>query len=355
MNMNARILSNTLLICSLIVFSVSGQNLLLNGGFESPEVPTNTYQSDIPSNWGSGGGPIYLFNGSPSSSWPQPEEGEQYVDIGNESIDGPLFQTFTVTNQGLYLLRWYDNTGQNGLTTSPYSAMVFSPTHTIIMSNNYDAFHASGSWMARTNAIVLLSGTYTLQFQAEGVYNGLDTLLDNVSLMRDNVMITMQPQSQVGYYGGSATFSVVATNGLPPLSYQWWFTNSMQIPGATNAMRIPGATNATLAMTDLQFTNAGAYSVVVSDSVGDSIPSSNANLIVNPAGVSLALFPGLIISGVVGSNYVIQSTTNLNITNSWMTVANLTLLSPVELWVDTNTDASLPANPHRFYHVLLGH
>jgi hypothetical protein len=60
------------------------------------------------------------------------------------------------------------------------------------------------------------------------------------------------------------------------------------------------------------------------------------------------------ISGVIGYSYVIQASTNLASTNAWTTLADLTLTQPVQLWVDTNADASLPANPHRFYQVLPG-
>jgi len=34
--------------------------------------------------------------------------------------------------------------------------------------------------------------------------------------------------------------------------------------------------------------------------------------------------------------------------------ANLTLEAPVQLWVDTNLDASIPANRHQYYRVLPG-
>jgi hypothetical protein len=35
-------------------------------------------------------------------------------------------------------------------------------------------------------------------------------------------------------------------------------------------------------------------------------------------------------------------------------MTNLTLVQPVQLWVDTNADASLPAHPQKFYRVLPG-
>jgi len=78
-------------------------------------------------------------------------------------------------------------------------------------------------------------------------------------------------------------------------------------------------------------------------------------VVVNPAGVAFGgIYPSVIIQGVVGYNYVIQNTANLANTNSWVTVTNLTLTQPIQLWVDTNTDAALPANPLRFYRVLPG-
>jgi len=71
-------------------------------------------------------------------------------------------------------------------------------------------------------------------------------------------------------------------------------------------------------------------------------------------GVSLGLYPGITIQGVVGHRYIIQETTDLSDTNSWVTMTTLALQQPVQLWVDTNVDASLPANPRRFYQVLPG-
>lgn len=127
------------------------------------------------------------------------------------------------------------------------------------------------------------------------------------------------------------------------MSYQWF----------DNGVAIADATNATLTLSDIQFTNAGLYSVVLSSPLG-SVTNPPAQVVVNPAGVSLGLSPTITIRGVVGNNYIIQRTAALNNTNPWVTVANLTLTQPVQLWTDTNTDASLPTNPQRFYQVLPG-
>jgi hypothetical protein len=101
-------------------------------------------------------------------------------------------------------------------------------------------------------------------------------------------VITSQPRPQVGYWGKSATFSVRAVGG-PPLHYQW----------LKEGNPIAGATASSLVLTDLELTDAGNYSVVVTNGWG-STTSSNAYLTMNPAGVSLALYSGITIDGVVG-------------------------------------------------------
>jgi hypothetical protein len=80
--------------------------------------------------------------------------------------------------------------------------------------------------------------------------------------------ITSQPTNQTVFVGQTASFSVTAS-GTPPLSYQWRF----------NTTNLVGATNTTLILPSAQFTNAGIYSVLVSNVV-NSILSSNALLTV---------------------------------------------------------------------------
>jgi Immunoglobulin domain len=150
--------------------------------------------------------------------------------------------------------------------------------------------------------------------------------------------ISAQPQSQVGFWGKSVTFTVTAT-GSGLLSYQW----------EKDTVPIAGATASSLTVTNLQMTDAGNYSVVITDSVG-SITSSNAYLTMNPAGVSVALYAGITIDGVVGLTYGIQSNTDLSNTSSWGGIANVTLSKPTELWFDVK-----PANqPQRYYRVVPG-
>jgi len=98
--------------------------------------------------------------------------------------------------------------------------------------------------------------------------------------------ITVQPVSQTNVVGNSVFFSVGAIGAS--LSYQWQFDDAA----------IPGATNAALALLDVQSTNDGNYSVVVSNIAG-SVTSSNAILTITIPS------PPIIIAGA----------TNLTVTN----------------------------------------
>ena len=150
--------------------------------------------------------------------------------------------------------------------------------------------------------------------------------------------ITQQPVNQIGYLGSSVTFHVTAT-GDPLPSYQW------QKDGAS----IIEATGTSLVLTNLQATNAGRYKVVVSNPVG-SITSSNAYLTIRPSDLALALYSGLTIEGAVGQTYGIQCSTNLDNTNGWWGLTNLTLQAPAELWLDVQPAAQF----QRYYLVVPG-
>lgn len=80
--------------------------------------------------------------------------------------------------------------------------------------------------------------------------------------------ITSQPQNMTNCPNTTAAFSVTAT-GTTPLSYQWR-------KGSAN---IPGATSSSYTIASVQPSNAGTYSVVITNSAG-STTSSNATLTV---------------------------------------------------------------------------
>jgi hypothetical protein len=80
--------------------------------------------------------------------------------------------------------------------------------------------------------------------------------------------ITAHPQSQTATVGGTVTFTVSAT-GEPALLYQW----------RKDGADIFGATGATLKLNNVQPSDAGAYTVVVSNAAG-SVTSDTARLTV---------------------------------------------------------------------------
>jgi Immunoglobulin domain len=86
-------------------------------------------------------------------------------------------------------------------------------------------------------------------------------------------MIVLEPTNQTAVLGSSATFNVGVT-GSQPFNYQWYYNG-------TNG--IMGATNAALTLTDVQLTNAGEYSVTVSNFYGVT-KSSEALLTVTNSG-----------------------------------------------------------------------
>ena len=147
---------------------------------------------------------------------------------------------------------------------------------------------------------------------------------------------------EITYWGKDATLSFEGW-GTGPLHYQWY----------KDGIAILNATNQTLFLPNIQFTNAGLYSVVLSSPLG-SVTNVPAQVVVNPAGVSIGMYPGVIVSGVVGYTYTIQASSDLTNTNGWTTTATLTLIQPVQLWVDISVNALSPTNPHKYYRVVPG-
>jgi hypothetical protein len=94
--------------------------------------------------------------------------------------------------------------------------------------------------------------------------------------------IASQPSDQTVAVGNSAVFSVIA-GGTFPLTYQW----------STHGTNIPAGTGSSVTVTNVQFSDAGNYSVVVSNNVG-SATSSNALLTVIPAPPCAALPAGIV-------------------------------------------------------------
>jgi lysophospholipase L1-like esterase len=102
------------------------------------------------------------------------------------------------------------------------------------------------------------------------VTNGAGTVTSVVATLTVWVppSITSQPQSRTNVLGTAVTFSVTAT-GMAPLTYQW------QLNGAN----IGGATGANLSLNNVQISDAGSYTVVLTNTAG-AVTSAIATLTV---------------------------------------------------------------------------
>ena len=140
-------------------------------------------------------------------------------------------------------------------------------------------FNGSAIYGANSSSYTIFS---VLSLSAGNYYvkvsnSGGSVISDNATL---NVIappaIITQPQSQTVLKNQSASFYVVAS-GTGPLSYQWFF-NGVSLGIA--------ATNATLSLNNVKAGQAGAYTVVMTNSMG-SVTSAVATLtVLVPAGVS---------------------------------------------------------------------
>jgi hypothetical protein len=137
--------------------------------------------------------------------------------------------------------------------------------------------------------------------------------------------------------GRDVTLSVGAV-GSEPLSYQWF----------KDGVALDSGTNRTYHFPAVALNDAGTYSVVVSSPLGSV--TNTAQVVVNQSSIAFGLYAGITISGSVGNVFEIQYSTNLSVANPWITLTNLTLQQPDELWVDTTVDAFTRA--HRYYQVL---
>ncbi len=211
---------------------------------------------------------------------------------GNTSWAQPLFYI----SGGIHTLTWtfkrasFSSTGAGYLDQVNY---MVGPTLTITTPLVDQSVSATGSATFTTTAIGTSPISYQWQFNGTNIDGATNTLFSVSGLQATNAgtytvivsnpyltnsssavltvvpmapQITSQPSNQRALVNGVANFSVSATGSLP-FSYQWQW----------NGTNLDGATNSSLALTGLQFTNAGNYQVVITN-IGGSNTSSVAVL-----------------------------------------------------------------------------
>ena len=201
--------------------------------------------------------------------------------------------------------------------------------------NNWiDMITISGSTYTRSNfassiagsSVALASGPdgnlYYLARSTGSVYRIIYT-------SSTSPLITNHPQSISVSQGNTANFSVTAT-GTQPLSYQW----------RKNSANISGATNTTYSIPNVTSSDAGDFSVIVTNSAG-SDTSNNATLTVTAPN---QLPTATILSPTFGTTYNAGTTINYSGTGTDPEDGNLTG-SAFTWFVNFHHDAHIHPGP----------
>ncbi|WP_224363065.1 galactose-binding domain-containing protein [Hyalangium versicolor] len=131
--------------------------------------------------------------------------------------------------------------------------------------------------------------------------------------------ITQQPLSVSVRANDPVSFSVTAS-GTAPFSYQWQY----------NAANIVGANGSTFTIAQVQNSDAGKYTVVVSNAAGSAV-SAQATLTIAPPGTNLALNQTATASSTQGGGLEATYATDGNLTTRW---ASAGAIDPSWLQVD---------------------
>jgi uncharacterized repeat protein (TIGR03803 family) len=146
--------------------------------------------------------------------------------------------------------------------------------------------------------------------------------------------VLMPPVSQTAELGSSVGFGL-HTASSSPLSYQWFFNGTNAVSNAT--------TNSGPVLTNVQFSYAGGYSVVVSNIFG-SVTSAPAMLNVIAA-VERRPVPGVKVTGETGSGLNVDYANSLSSAPNWTTLGSVSLTSTSQFYFDLTA----PLPPQRFY------
>jgi hypothetical protein len=177
------------------------------------------------------------------------------------------------------------------------------------------------------------------------VANPVGSVTSQVAALTVNIPpgITTQPQDLTVTQGQSASFSVGAS-GTAPLNYQWSF----------NSTAVSDATNAWLTLTNIQTTQAGSYTVVVTNMAG-SITSSVATLTVTNPVVTLSLGGG---GGIPPNGFTFQLLVPTGLTYVILVSTDFQVWTPIATNLATTgsvlfTDTAAANYPTRFYRAMV--
>lgn len=123
---------------------------------------------------------------------------------------------------------------------------------------------SSATWTSGNTSVLTVNNNGLITAVSGGTttvsatVNGINGTSSNITVSLTAPMIIAQPTSQTLGLGNTAVFTVVAVGGQ--LTYQWSY----------GASPINGATNATLTLPGISANNAGSYSVLVTNPIGNT-------------------------------------------------------------------------------------
>jgi hypothetical protein len=210
-----------------------------------------------------------------------------------------------------------------------------SPLFYLWSTNNAASFLTNNSHISgATNGTLTITDVQTNDSATYTVYpfNNI-TPFTNASFFLtvvEPLSIISAPSNQTINVGSSVSFSVGASGF--PLLYQWSTNDGATF--LTNGDNISGATGSTLTITNAQTSDAGTYTVFVSNELEST--NLSATLTVTP--MAGAVFTGFSpATGGVGNGMVISGTGGTtNGTYSVLTSSNL--LMPVQQWTPIATN-----------------
>ena len=305
-----------------------------NNPSQRPLPPGTSNISSDPLFTNAAAGNFHLLATSPCINF-----GNNTAVVGTTDLDGNPRITGGIVDMGAYEYQ--------GAVASLTNIVVSPANSTIGVNSNLQftatKFYNDGSTQAVTNGG---SGSFwsssspgvasiTINGVATGLSGGTTTITATSGSVSNNATltvlappsITMQPTNNMVSPNGSVTLSVSATGS--GLSYQWQL----------NGTNISGAMNATYNIPHVTSTNVGVYTVVVSNASGSV--TSQATIVGTTA---IQMFAGVIVNGPLGTNYLIQATSNLSNTN-WITLTNVALPSQPYIYIDYSS----PTNRQQFY------